>query len=95
MSEQENSAPKSGTFQVSEGEHKSLQGIESWSFDVFQVEDDQLPMLVEKIFRSLNIFNNFPIDMHKFRAFVRAVSTFCTLSYICCCVIVHAKTNWQ
>lgn len=73
MSEQENSAPKSGTFQVSEGEHKSLQGIESWSFDVFQVEDDQLPMLVEKIFRSLNIFNNFPIDMHKFRAFVRAI----------------------
>jgi len=31
------------SFQILEGEHKSLQGIESWSFDIFQVEDDQLP----------------------------------------------------
>jgi hypothetical protein len=38
--------------------------------------------MVEKIFRSLNIFDNFPIDMHKFRAFVRAVSILGTLFLI-------------
>lgn len=42
---QENPGPKA-SFQVQEEEHKSLQGIESWSFDIFQVEDDQLPQVL-------------------------------------------------
>lgn len=50
---QENPVQKA-SFQVPEGEHKSLQGIESWSFDIFQVEDDQLPQVFTTL---LNLFN--------------------------------------
>jgi len=38
--------------------------------------------MVEKIFRSLYIFENFPIDMNKFRAFVRAVSKSLALLFL-------------
>lgn len=37
-----------------------------------------LLQMAEKIFRILGVFDNFPIDMKKFRAFVRSVSAFVT-----------------
>lgn len=110
--------PKVVPVEVEDAVSKLLQGIDSWSFDIFQIEDDDLPkanhftrsnlcqiqtknvlfsmhdlgvvddvneqflmistllQMAEKIFRILGVFDNFPIDMKKFRAFVRSVSAF-------------------
>jgi len=56
MCSQENPVQKA-SFQILEGEHKSLQGIESWSFDIFQVEDDQLPQAFLNLQNSINKFS--------------------------------------
>ncbi|BFI40333.1 protein MpCAPE [Marchantia polymorpha subsp. ruderalis] len=50
-----------------------LQGINSWTFDIFQLDDDSLPKMVEKIFRELGLFDNFPLDVKKVRAFTNAM----------------------
>jgi len=55
--------------------------------------------MVEKIFRSLNIFENFPIDMNKFRAFVRAVKIIIILIVIIMIIIFLSnclmRTNFE
>ncbi|KAL2613527.1 hypothetical protein R1flu_025219 [Riccia fluitans] len=50
-----------------------LQGIDSWAFDIFQIDDENLPKMVEKIFRELGLFDNFPLDVRKVRSFIHAM----------------------
>nr|BCL77501.1 bifunctional adenylyl cyclase/cAMP phosphodiesterase [Anthoceros agrestis] len=56
-----------------DGTTKLSKTIDSWSFDIFQIEDKDLPEMVEMIFKKLDLFETFALQPQKFRAFVRGM----------------------
>nr|BCL77499.1 bifunctional adenylyl cyclase/cAMP phosphodiesterase [Cycas revoluta] len=52
----------------------SFDGIKFLSFDIFEVLDEDLPKMVERIFEDLGLFDIFSLDRQKFRAFVDSMS---------------------
>ncbi|MCO5566555.1 hypothetical protein L7F22_020232 [Adiantum nelumboides] len=53
--------------------HEVLKGLKSWSFDIFDIKNEDLPKLVERIFHDVGLFEALPLDSSKFFGFVTSI----------------------
>ncbi|KAJ7521966.1 hypothetical protein O6H91_19G076900 [Diphasiastrum complanatum] len=61
------------SLEIPKSSEMMFENINSWSFDIFTINDDDLPKLVEKVFINLSIFEYCLLDLKKVRTFINCI----------------------